>query len=331
MQAIAKSRGRVAARQSLIALGVLVTIGCTILALIVAQQWFLPEQATFAKYKRQVIERHLDAEVLILGASHSLVGIMPSLLDDDAVNLAGGAQDLYYCCALARRYLPRMRRLKLILLEVAIPTWLSSMDRSSESWRVPAYYFEFGISPPRWSLGSVRGLAEFVARRPVFGTDQTDQWAQDPFDDDGFYRVHRALDRTTGKPVAIQHVRYIRDEYARVHTADVINLVALCRRRGIEVVLVRLPGHACYRDELDQTSLARLQAMTDKLCAAAQVRYLDYFADVRFKDEHFNDCNHLNMNGATVFTKILARDLAAGGGGLVRRHAGGSRPPREDF
>ena len=54
-----------------------------------AQKWYLPERPTFITYKRQVIERHLNAEVLILGAVTALLGVMPRLFNDHAVNLAG--------------------------------------------------------------------------------------------------------------------------------------------------------------------------------------------------------------------------------------------------
>jgi hypothetical protein len=307
MQTIPPGRVRVASAQSVIAAGVLATIAVTIVSLILVQKWFLPEPRTFASYKRQLIERHLDAQVLILGSSQALHGIIPHALDHHAVSLANGAQDLYYCCALARRYVPEMPKLKCIVLEVSVWGWQVLIARAGQAWRVPAYYFSFDIPPPHWHFGLVTRLAGFVVRNALYG-----QLDRDPFDEDGFLAVDGKLNRKIAKGLAEDHRGRTREAYAQMNLADVMKLIGECKSRGIKVVLVRLPTHQCYREELGQASLNRLQGMTEVLRGRTGVRYLDYFRDDRFGDEDFTDGLHLNVRGAAASTEILARDLAAG-------------------
>jgi hypothetical protein len=297
---------RSATYQSAIAVSVLITIATTILALVVAQKWLLPERPTFATYKRQIIERHLDAEVLVLGASHAARGVIPSLLNDRAVNMAGGAQDLYYCCALARRYVPRMPNLRRVILDVDLWGWMASLDRSSDSWRVPLYYYGLDTPPPQWRLNSIKGLASFVVQNRGF-----EQLDRNPFDDAGFFPGHGRVDPRKGKESAAHHMSLIRETDAEAHLKDVMELIRDLSDRGIEVILVRLPAHRSYRDELSKTALERLSDMTDHIQNKLGVPYLDYFADSRFTDDHFLDGDHLNLGGATVFSKILAHDLGA--------------------
>ena len=89
--------------------------------------------------------------MLILGSSHSVMGIAPHLLSERAVNLAGATQDLYYSCALARRYVPQMPKLRVLVLEAEIWGWQALTERSVEQFRMPQYYFGFGIPPLCWS------------------------------------------------------------------------------------------------------------------------------------------------------------------------------------
>src|SRR5437868_11806023 len=109
------TRPPLAAAQSRIALVMLVTVAAAVGGLIAAYRWWRPELPIVMTYKREVIERHLDAETVVLGASRSLFGVAPRLIPAEAVSLAGAAQDLYYDLALTRHYLPRMPRLKRVV------------------------------------------------------------------------------------------------------------------------------------------------------------------------------------------------------------------------
>ena len=198
-----------------------------------------------------------------------------------------------------------MPKLKCIVLDADIWGWQASLDRSNDSWRAAYYYFGLGIPPQHWSMGSLKGFATFTAQRRIAGRDS------DPFDEDGFFATYETLDCKTGKSTAERHSKEIGAAYAQNHLADVFTMIDECKERGIEVVLVRLPAHQCYRDALDKAAVTGLQAMIDHTRKTMGLRFLDYYTDMRFTDEHFGDCDHLNVQGAEAFTRILVRDLAA--------------------
>ena len=82
----------------------------------------------------------------------------------------------------------------------------------------------------------------------------------------------------------------------------------LCRSRGIEYVLVRLPEHASRFTEeaLHDAYRERLRAFA----ARENIRYLDAAGEdaAQWSDDWlFNDSGHLTVNAAREFTALLAR------------------------
>jgi hypothetical protein len=305
MESEARRRSvQLACFQSCMATLLLVAIGSTIGGLIAAPDWCLPHKPTFATWKRQAIEQNLDAEVLILGSSHSHFGIVPRLLSQPSVNLANAAQDAYYNCALARRYVPLMPNLKRVLLEVEIRGWENTVERTGDAWRIAAYYWEFGIAPEQWNLNSTLELAAFRAKGPNFK-----KMDKPLFDDRGWVPREGNLSHFMGRIISRWHTEGIRSREIELHLKEVGNTIRECQARGIDVVLVRLPAHQCYREALDKVAFERLKGMTQELVRTNAVRYLDYYSDGRFGDEDFYDPDHLNLRGAEKFTRFLDHDL----------------------
>jgi hypothetical protein len=90
-------------------------------------------------------EKKSETEVLILGSSHGLYGILPEDLCGAAFNLAAVNQSLYYDEALLRRCIDQMPSLKLVVLPVSYFTLNHQLDTGLEKWRTYSYRYVWGI------------------------------------------------------------------------------------------------------------------------------------------------------------------------------------------
>jgi hypothetical protein len=266
----------------------------------------LVEVPTTATHKRAIIENNLEADTLVLGSSHALYAVAPLLMPGQVVNLANVSQDLYYDCELARRYIGRMPRLRRIILEISFFSWERSLGESDEKWRGDLYVHAFGIYPQKrtFRTGHYSQWAAFGWER-VLGVRRE----PDPFDSRGWLRADGRLDCVSGKVAALRHLKSMRQSTLPVNQELTRGLIRTCRSRGIEVVLVTLPAHECYRRVLDAAVVARTRAATESIRREWDVRHFDYFADARFDDADYLDGDHLNTQGAEKFSRILATDL----------------------
>jgi hypothetical protein len=276
------------------------------LLLLFACEIGLPEPASTPLYKREIIESHLDAETLVLGSSHAAMGIIPRDLRGSAVSLANPSQDLYYDCELARRYIPRMPRLRRVIVEISFFSWEGGVSNGIDAYREVLYYRVFGIPPQHWSWRT-----GYYSRIACYGFSRAALWLKDPnrFDAVGWLKRVGTLDAASGKVAAARHLSSMRMEEAPRNLERVASVVRDCRSRGIEVVLVTLPSHPSYNSELDVAAWRRMREATRRLCAESGLRHLDYQEDARFAAEDFADGDHLNVAGARKFTPILELEL----------------------
>ncbi|MCX5662584.1 MAG: hypothetical protein NTW19_23130 [Planctomycetota bacterium] len=278
------------------------------IGLLAVAEALLPEVPTSGVHKRRIIESHLDADTLVVGSSHMLNAVAPELMAGRAVNLANHSQDLYYDCALVRLYAPRMPNLRRVVMEVNSFNWEYSLANGTEEWRRELYYHAFRIRPyePTWSINYYSRIAAFGYERII-----SSFMTANPYTPDGWQPGHNRLDPATGKFNADRYALATGHAWQAVNEALVMDLIGFLKTRGVEVVFVRTPAHACHREAIDPQALVRMLEVTNRVASRTGARFLDYFADRRFEDEDFNDGDHLNEQGARKFTKILDADLQA--------------------
>lgn len=88
---------------------------------------------------------------------------------------------------------------------------------------------------------------------------------------------------------------------------SVINMVNMCKKRGITPVFITTPYLQEYLDQAEDEFLVQFYELIDNICKEAGVDYYDYSRDARFSARYdlFMDSDHLNTAGGKMFTKIL--------------------------
>jgi hypothetical protein len=283
--------------------------------------------------KRASLERQLDSvEVLVLGSSHAYYGVDPNCLSLRAFNLAYVFQSPYYDTRLARTYLDRMPRLRLVLLDVNyISLWYQLAD-TKESWRDYFYYHFWGIR--------CRDLARLdpmmVSYVALYTWKATLGYARHNFSanptcdplPNGFAPASCPSGFGNDPGDTITHLTQVRDDWGKARVqcldsmieashlsenlADLDTMVGELRRRHIQVVFISLPVSDCFSRHLNPAIKLRNEQIIDSLCLKYDCRRADYGSDSRFVVSDFRDGDHLNFRGAEKLSKILDRDFIAG-------------------
>jgi hypothetical protein len=88
-------------------------------------------------------------------------------------------------------------------------------------------------------------------------------------------------------------------------------LISFCENNNIKIVCVRYPlsrEYVHYAMNFDIDSVEKIfQARSGHFSAI--LNYKDLFSD---KPQYFSDVDHLNLEGAIIFTKILKHDMEYG-------------------
>jgi hypothetical protein len=253
-------------------------------------------------------------EVLILGSSNAAWGIAPDAFSVPALNLANAAQSLYYDLTLAERYVPRMPRLKVVILGLTYVTLKSEVYDWDDSDRA-YYYAHFWDLPPqgqsffetrRWSLTALYGvrMSASYARKGfhvanIHTLDGPGAAAQTPA------QRQEEADKRADELTRVLHDERLTDNLARLD-----RLASLVEQHGATLVLAELPVQESLLQRLSPTEVAATaRARAELMKRYPGIRYVDHSRDSSFALADFYDTDHLNPQGATKLTKLLEGEL----------------------
>ena len=290
-----------------------------------ALQHMLPNEYT---HKKELLEERLDElEVLILGSSHTYLGINPALLQSRAFNLAATAQTLYFDKFLLEKYIDRLPRLKKLVLPVSYPSL------GSESYKNPGdynrsyhYAYFYGsnafvdmLAPRRFSLVSLFTVKKSVDRSWDYFV-RGDSLIE--FDGNGWYNSDKEPARDlakNGRDSGKLHDAVYDESLIPDNLRYISEMIRLCKRRGVEVYLLSMPMWKTYIEQVKPERYTRMVTAMDSLSRVEQIPYFNFTEDERFIAEDFFDSNHLNQQGADKFTHIFNGLIYDRGSGAMAR------------
>jgi len=95
---------------------------------------------------------------------------------------------------------------------------------------------------------------------------------------------------------------------------SLINIIHFCKSKSITPILLTMPVYSEYYDMIMERSplfFDEFYGTINKICSSEDVLYYDYENDPRISDQLslFMDCDHLNHEGAKLFTKIIFTEV----------------------
>ncbi|PZV17762.1 MAG: hypothetical protein DCF20_05175 [Pseudanabaena sp.] len=86
------------------------------------------------------------------------------------------------------------------------------------------------------------------------------------------------------------------------------NVVDFCRRNNIELLVVNMPLHATYLDQIRTRFEASFNGRMKEIALREGFTYLDLSQAIQNQSELFSDPSHLNKKGAIAISQLLAQN-----------------------
>ncbi|MDW3651727.1 MAG: hypothetical protein R8P61_31890 [Bacteroidia bacterium] len=268
-------------------------------------------------HKKEMLESKLGSiESLILGTSHSYMGINPSMFEGKAFNLASTAQTLYFDRFLFEKYHQDMPKLKRLILPI------SYSSLGTEAYLNPgvfnkSYHFAYfygskafinKLAPRRFSLVSLFTVKRSVDRTLAYYQGEDDLVESDEY---GWYVGDDAPKdpEASGKTTGAIHDSYYDEKLIPENLNHIARIIEACKESDIEIYLVSLPMYKSYMETVKQERYELMVQKVDSLAHEYEISYFNHTFDDRFVIGDFFDSNHLNEKGAGIFTEELIRNI----------------------
>ena len=278
--------------------------------------------------RRQRIEQQAEeVETLITGSSRAYQGIAAKQLPGFAFNLAGASQSLNYDYRLLMHILPKLPKLKRVVMEIQDTSFFYQMHDSLEAWRQYYYEQEWGIRPLElrdWL--DVRMFSRAALRPPQFYRQALPaalvSWVRGKkyvpdstvleIDDRGWWAASSAapdLSPSGAATTLARHASFMKTGYESANVAYLSGMLSALRQRGIEAVFVTLPVSPNYLIGMNKEDWTWTQAAMKKIDAEYGARYFCFLNVPELGLEDFFDADHLNRQGALRFTTLLSQAM----------------------
>jgi hypothetical protein len=270
----------------------------------------IPNNYTF---KHEQISKHNDAEVLILGDSHTFYGINPEWLSLKAYNLSNVSQTIYFDKLLFEKHVSHLPNLKYLILAVDYTTLSQADDSQEDIWRKYFYAAQMDLevplikwyNPKKYSLALARKFDktwqtcnEYHNKGTLIGCDENG-WGNT------YLTTVDSLEMSR-----LAHVVSKKHEDGSMdfslNTERIQELIDLCKTKKIEVILVNMPSTPEYVSLLNSEKWQKIDSVCNTLEENNNnVTRINLLNDKRFKLEDFQDADHLNEAGAKKCTLII--------------------------
>jgi len=295
-------------KQFLIRTGMLLLVAA---AIFLVSAYFM-QRSTMSTAKRYLFETNKDAVCLITGTSHSWHGLDPRLFPFKTINIAEPGKPVLIDIQLLEKHIAEFHDLKYVIIPIDYFTLYFEGDQDEFSQR---YYFHWNLKPEYKPIPvnhQYHILTCGISPAEMFGGFKSDpllgfrplhtdfsQKSELARKKDAIHRVGEWNKKWTGSSNAMYIVKRIKE------------LAELLKSRGIAPVFVSMPLSEEAIASLDKDEMAANAQMIEDIVNTSHSTYIDLQTDQGFKaDSLFDDCDHLNTDGATYATGILKNCLS---------------------
>lgn len=268
-------------------------------------------------YKYNYVKDHLDdIEILFLGNCHIEDGVNPKFIGDRSFNTAISGREIVYDVELARRFVPSMKKLKAVLIQLDYRSFGFGREKPNpRDYKIHGgHEATFKCMYTKYMKMRVDGLwywseilnSELNYKYRIW-LSKKDQIECDSL---GFVslKVVNKLDvwEYWDLPRLYDVTKVInKSEYdALYHHYETI--AQLTNARGIRLILLVTPMYKTYQEDMVPQVRDEMSAFAEKLEQTySNVEYYDFTDDSRFQAIDFYDASHLSEIGSQKFSTII--------------------------
>lgn len=302
-----------------------VKLGLFLLPILVgltAAETYLRQNNAFHN-KAQYFKQHQNEfEVMFLGSSHTYRAINPEEMKVSALNMANGGSALNLDYKMAKHFIPKLPNLKVLFLELSYQSLERSQGEDYLKNNLYKIYFDVDnyshgmplrdhmllLSNPREYLRILWVELRYPKKLNASGFLEEDsgkiksRFSYYHYDPEQIYKTRarylRGRHNEISPELVAEHVKMIKD------------LERDCEARGIQLILMSPPKYFLYNDAAIPEKLAR----RDSVATAFErdgIPFWNYERALEKETDYFANEDHLNPEGATVFTSLIQDRLSA--------------------
>lgn len=301
--------------QNILGLGIVILL---IIALIEISLLYIPN--TYS-YKRNYIESHInDIQCLLLGNSHIEEALNPKLMGEGVFNLAISGRPHIYDIELAKRYVPQMNNLNVVIIPIDYSMFYfgREKDNPNEIMAQPKFGDTYKCMYTKYMGIHVDGFwywPELLNSKLDYLSRFT-QSKKESIECDSLGYIALPLSNRTSDwqyrfLPKIVDINMSKDQakYNELYNQYKV-LAEVTRNNGVRLVLLHTPTYITYQKYVKPSVEEELNDFVALLQKEFPfVEYYDYSLDNRFVDEDFHDASHLTDVGATKFSKIVKEEV----------------------
>ncbi len=287
------------------------------LLLVILELFFLQVPNNY-NYKSAYLGKNIkDVEVLILGSSHTFLGVNPAYFDYKTFNCAEYLQSLDYDYRIFNKYEEEYKNLKVVVIPIAYFSLWYKLEQQQIKFRLLSYVQAYGFinknisikeileeeSKFKWKVRRIKDY--FFLKKTVVECDELGWIGKDK-------SIREALGVTSedlielGKSVASYHDKIMFDENYNDNVNYLKSIISWCGNRGVKVLLFTPPAYVTYRNSLRKEYVNKmLETTKDLVSEYDNCQYFNFLSDTSFQEKDFYDLHHLNRFGAEKLSKKL--------------------------
>lgn len=284
------------------------------------------QNSLFKEKYEGAIELKDSIEMVILGTSRANYGVNPEALDLYAYNLANLGQSIYFDKRITLSLLPEMKNLKYALISIDYHSLAFSSQHNGDFWSYYGNGIKYKDTDYTWANISptLFGYTPRVAFAKIKNRF-INLWKHGP--DILDFEVHPSVD--IYKPVEkgfiafegrdslnFNHEAYLvsskwytevideSDEKEEI-VEDLEDFIEILLEEGVTPILFTPPTYREYNTYLDQSYINDNIQTSEYIAQKHGIKYWDFHDSKLFYIKDFHDMEHLNIEGALKFSKML--------------------------
>jgi len=282
-----------------------------ILALSIVVEHILRKIPNDFQSKAEQYEKHAgDFKVLCLGESHAYSGIDPRYLDRRGFNGSHFSQTLNYDLEILKKYASDLKNLEYLLLPVSYGSFTSRLENQWEVKNYTLYYNIRGNHNIRYNTELLSLPLESSKEKLIsYYMDHIEMTKTDSLGYSTYYNKENPDKNLVelGKKMAVAQTGKNFDNVSK-NVKSLEEIIKLCGRKNITLILFTTPGHKEYRKHLDSRQLNTMLTLSKSFARKNRnVHYLNLLEDSSFIAADFYDADHFSSAGAKKLTAKLNR------------------------
>lgn len=298
-------------------------LGIILLLINIAIEFLLFLRPNEYSYKRAYVEEHInDIRCLLLGNSHIVHALKPSILGNGVFNMAIVGRGIVYDIEIAKRYVPQMNQLEILIMPLDYSRFYfgRAKDNPNEmkkpSGRQGTYnrkcmyykYMDIRVDGFWYWSELLNSRLDYMKRFLKSDVDarecdslgyvkrllskRKDNWENK--------NLPKIIDTTIDANRVEQDLLFSR----------YCTLAELANNQGAKLVLIFTPLYKTYNNSTNPVVIKKMESFVANLKQRyPNVEFYDYSTDKRFADEDFWDASHLTDIGANKFSKIVKEEV----------------------